>query len=84
MPEHVSAAKEAIPVVIKALNSGEHADPDFQMCACAFLWVVASASSDCRAYIVSLDGVRVLLRLIETSQIPGVRDAAVGAFNKLV
>jgi hypothetical protein len=83
-PEHVTTAKGAIPIVIKALNSDDVLDPDFQMCACAFLWVVASASSDCSSYIVSLDGIRVLLRVIEKSKVPGVRDAAVGAFNKLV
>lgn len=83
-PEHVATVKEVIPVVLKPLKEEEVHDPEFQMCACAFLMVVASASSDCRAYIVSLDGVRVLLRMMETSQVPGVRDAAVCAFNKLI
>jgi hypothetical protein len=83
-PEHVAAVKEAIPCVIKPLKEDEIQDPEFQMCACAFLMVVASNSSDCRAYIASLDGVRVLLRMMETSQVSGVRDAAVLAFNKLV
>jgi hypothetical protein len=83
-PEHVAAVKDAIPSVIKFLKEDEIHDPEFQMCACAFLMVVASASSDCRAYIESLDGVRLLLHMMETSQVPGVRDAAVLAFNKLV
>jgi hypothetical protein len=83
-PEHVAAVKDTIPTVIKFLKEDEIHDPEFQMCACAFLMVVASASSDCRAYIESLDGVRLLLHMMETSQVPAVRDAAVLAFNKLV
>ena len=56
----------------------------FQEEACNLLWVLAAEAESCRSKILGLDGIAVLMTCLEqNSHVPGVQDAALGAFNKL-
>lgn len=82
-PNFASEASEAVSTVINAMRENIDAI-GFQEEACNLLWVLAAEAESCRSKILGLDGIAVLMKCLEqNSHVPGVQDAALGAFNKL-
>lgn len=82
-PEHVEEAGSVVATVLKGMR--EHPDAvSYQREACCLLWSMAAMSEKCKAKILSLDGITVLLGCLEhNSSFSDVQDAALGAFNQL-
>ena len=81
-PRFVENANGAISIVINAMRHHKKS-AEFQRAACNLLWIMSATSAESRAKILELDGVSVLMDTLEGSQVQGVQDAALGAFNEI-
>jgi hypothetical protein len=82
-PELCEDASGAVSTLINAMKDHPKAVA-FQREACSLLWVLAALSESCESKIVALDGILVLMKSIENnSDVPDVKEAALGAFNQL-
>jgi hypothetical protein len=84
-PDVSEHALRSLAVVIAALKDDFEGDENgFHRHACSFLWVMAAASDECKAMILELDGISVLMETLEKfNSVQGIQDAALGAFNEL-
>jgi hypothetical protein len=84
-PDLSAHALRSLAVVIAALKERiECVENGFHRHACCFLWVMAASSETCKAMILELDGISVLMDTLEKfSSVKGIQDAALGAFNEL-
>lgn len=81
--ELVHEASGAIPVLIAALRHFNRADA-FQRETCYFIWSIAELSHDAKSRILALDGLSVVMAILNrTSGIEIVENAALGAFKEL-
>lgn len=84
-PDVSGHAVRSLAVVIAALKDDfEGVEKGFHRHACCFLWVMSAASEECKAMILELDGISVLMETLEKfNSVQGIQDAALGAFNEL-
>ena len=76
-------ASGGISTIVAALKDNPDA-ASFQVEACNALWVMAALSEDCRQKILALDGLAVLMELMDKDELEDdVRQVARGAFNQL-
>lgn len=79
----ISDAAGVLSVLIDALKAFPR-EETFLSEACHFLWTIAELSFDAKSKIVALDGIPVLLSIMDPDDCnPIVRDAAFGAFKEL-
>jgi len=81
--DNAPEASGGISTIVAALKDNAGATA-FESEGCSALWVMAAHSEDCRQKILALDGLAVLMELMDNDDAEGdVRDAARGAFNQL-
>lgn len=82
-PDRVSESSGVITTILNGMK--DHVDAiGFQREACSLLWAMTAVSEDCKAKVLSLDGMTVLLGCLEhNGSFADVQDAALGAFNQL-
>lgn len=82
-PDLVGEAEGAISVLIDALKNFASADR-FLREACYFIWTISELSKDAKSKILALDGVSIVMAILDRRDIGGiVGNAAMGALNEL-
>ena len=81
--EYSEEASGVAATILQAMRSSPDA-VNFQREACCLLSAMAAVSETCKAKILSLDGITVLLSCLEhNGSFSDIQDAALGAFNQL-
>jgi hypothetical protein len=82
-PEFADEAASVVPAIVQGMKSHLR-DAAFQRETCSLLWLVAAQSSDAKSKILALDGVALLMSILESySGVEQVEEVALGAFREL-